>query len=61
MASYSSILALEIPWTKEPGGREPIGSQRFGHDLATKQYKYLCISVCVCVSFNFVSMKIIFC
>ena len=28
MATYSSILAWEIPWTEEPGGLQPMGSQR---------------------------------
>ena len=37
MASHSSILAWEIPWTEEPGGLQSMGSQRVGHDLATKQ------------------------
>ena len=32
MATHSSILAWKIPWTKEPGGLESIGSQRVGHD-----------------------------
>ena len=32
MATHSSILAWEIPWTEEPGGLQPIGSQRVGHD-----------------------------
>ena len=38
MATHSSILAWEIPWTEEPGGLQFMGSQRIGHDLATKQY-----------------------
>ena len=25
-------LAWRIPWTEEPGGLQPIGSQRVGHD-----------------------------
>ena len=33
MATYSSILAWEIPWTEEPGGLQSTGSQRVGHDL----------------------------
>ena len=37
MASHSSILAWEIPWTKEPGDLWSIGSQRVKHDLVTKQ------------------------
>ena len=35
MATYSSILAWEIPWTEEIGGIQSMGSQRFGHDLVT--------------------------
>ena len=31
-ATYFSILALRIPWTEEPGGLRPMGSQRVGHD-----------------------------
>ena len=34
MAIHSSILAWEIPWTEEPDGVQPMGSQRVGHDLA---------------------------
>ena len=37
MATYSSIRAWEIPWTEEPGGLQPMGLQRIGHNLATKQ------------------------
>ena len=32
MATYSSILAWEIPWTEEPGRLQSMGSQRVGHD-----------------------------
>ena len=32
MATHSSILAWEIPWTEEPGGLQPMGSQRARHD-----------------------------
>ena len=37
MATHFSILAWEIPWTKEPGGLQSIGSQKVGQNLATKQ------------------------
>ena len=37
MATHSSILAWEIPWTKEPAGLQSMGSQRVKRDLATKQ------------------------
>ena len=32
MATHSSILAWEIPWTEEPGGLSSMGSQRVGHN-----------------------------
>ena len=32
MATHSSILALRIPWTEEPGGLQSMGSQRVRHD-----------------------------
>ena len=32
MATHSSILAWEIPWTEEPGGLQSIASQRAGDD-----------------------------
>ena len=28
MATHSSILAWEIPWTEEPGGLQHMGSQK---------------------------------
>ena len=34
MASYSSILAWEIPWTEEPGELQSVESQRVRHNLA---------------------------
>ena len=36
MATRSSILAWRIPWTEEPGGLQSMGSQRVGHNRATK-------------------------
>ena len=32
MATHSSIIAWEIPWTEEPGKLQSTVSQRFGHD-----------------------------
>ena len=32
MATHSSTLAWKIPWTEEPGGLKPMGSQRVRHD-----------------------------
>ena len=35
MATHSSTLAWTIPWMKEPGGLQSMGSLRVGHDWAT--------------------------
>ena len=35
-ATHSSVLAWRIPWTEEPDGLQSMGSQRVGHDQATK-------------------------
>ena len=32
MATHSSILAWQIPWTEEPGGVQSMGLQKVGHD-----------------------------
>ena len=32
MTTHSSTLAWKIPWTKEPGRLQSMGSQRVGHD-----------------------------
>ena len=32
MATHSSILDWEIPWTEEPGRLQSTGLQRVGHD-----------------------------
>ena len=42
MATHSSILAWEIPWTEEPCG---IQSQRVEYDLATKKQFHLEVSI----------------
>ena len=34
-ATHCSILARRIPWTKEPGRLQSMGSQRVGHDPKT--------------------------
>ena len=41
VATHSSILAWEIPWTEEPGGLWSTGSQRVGHDWATEQQQII--------------------
>ena len=32
MVPHSSTLARQIPWTEEPGGLQPMGSLRVGHN-----------------------------
>ena len=43
MATHSSILAWRISRTQKPCGLQSMGSQRVGHDLATKQQRWGCV------------------
>ena len=43
MATHSSILAWEIPWTESLVGYSSWGRKRVGHDLVTKQ-QHRCIT-----------------
>ena len=46
IATYSSIFAWRIQWTKEPGGFQSMGLQRVGNDLAAEQLcQYLVLLV----------------
>ena len=53
MATHSSILAWDFPWTEELGGLQSMGSQRVGQDLVTKQQeqqissmlKFFCVKI----------------
>ena len=36
IATHSSIVAWEIPWSEEPGGLQSMGSKESKHDLTTK-------------------------
>ena len=40
MATHSSILAWEIPWTEEPGGLQSMRSQRVRHDWGDWECTY---------------------
>ena len=42
MATHSSILDWEIPWTEEPGGLESKGLQRVRHDWVSTQARTAC-------------------
>ena len=37
IATHSSSLTWESPWTEEPGGLQFMHPQRVGHDWATKR------------------------
>ena len=37
MATHSSILAWEIPWTEEPGGLQSLDLKKNWNNLETKQ------------------------
>ena len=45
METHSNILVWEIPWTEEPGGLQPIWSQRGGDNLSdlARTHKPLCV------------------
>ena len=38
MATQSSTLAWEIPWTEEPGGLQSLVSERVRHDGETNTF-----------------------
>ena len=40
-ATHSSILAWRIPWTEEPGGLQPMGSQRVRHKKVTNTHTHI--------------------
>ena len=50
IATHSSILAWEIPWTAETQGLQFVESQRVRHNLVSKQQQCVCVCVSVCVS-----------
>ena len=46
MATHSSILAWNIPWTEEPDGLQSTGSQRIRYNLSTKQQQLVACDFC---------------
>ena len=57
MATHSSILAWEIPWTEEPSGVQSMGSQRVGHNLVTE---HACIYLSIYSSISHLSIYVSF-
>ena len=41
MATHSSILAWETPWTEETGRLQSMGSRKVGHDLANEHEMFI--------------------
>ena len=39
MATHSNIFAWKIPWTKEPGGLQSMGTQRVRHVMPVLQFR----------------------
>ena len=48
MGTHSSILAWRIPWTEEPGGLQPMGSQRVRHNWVTNTFNFKKEKPCLC-------------
>ena len=41
VATHSSVLVWEIPWTEEPGGLQSMGLQTVRHDQAHRLHSYI--------------------
>ena len=53
MATHSSILACEIPWTVEPDGLQSMASQRVGHNLLSSAQRNHDLMTIAAVGVNF--------
>ena len=53
MTTYSSVLAWRISWTAEPSWLQSMGSQRIGHDWATKHKQLR-----VCTGVNWLATQV---
>ena len=40
-ATHAGILAFRIPWIKEPGRLQSMGSQRVGHNWTTNTFTFM--------------------
>ena len=47
MATHSSVLAWRIPWKKELGGLQSMGSQTVKHDCSYLAHMYALQKVCI--------------
>ena len=60
IATYSSILTWEIPWTEEPGGLQSVGSQKSWLDITDQLKKNINTHTCVCACVMCLCLFIIF-
>ena len=58
-ATHSSILAWRIPWTKEPGRLQSVGSQRVRHDWETS-LSFLSFSLSFCTAIKRITHSLLF-
>ena len=56
MATHSSTLAWEIPWTEEPGRLQSMGLQRVGHYWVTSLFFFLTLWYCLLILWNYPSL-----
>ena len=59
MATHSSILAWRIPWTKEPGRLQSIGSQKAGCNWAHTHTQCIIYNFYCCVKQTKIFLKIL--
>ena len=57
LATHSSILAWEVPWTEEPSGLQSMASQRVRHDSVIKQQPGSTTMPFFIVQFHLIIMK----
>jgi len=60
MATHSSILALRIPRTEEPGGLQSLGPQRVRHDWVSNTHTHIFVLFQIERTHIFVLFQIIF-
>ena len=52
-ANHSNILVWRTPWTEEPGGLQPMGSQRIRHDWSNCLHMHMCVKFLL-MSFDYI-------
>ena len=60
MVTHSGMLSWKIPWTKEPGRLQSMGSQRVGHDQATNTYCWSYVFLVNLIPRNYMYVNIMY-